>query len=743
MPATVRIFLSTVSDEFCAYRDRLRSDLTRPNVEVKVQEDFKDLGGATLETLDAYIEICDAVVHLVGDGTGTVAGASSTAAILTRYPDLPNKLPPLAAALRDGVAISYTQWEAWLALYHDKKLLIAKADPAAPRGASCRPTDESRAAQQAHLARLAAVEHFPRGAFTSPESLSSQIAYTTILDLLAKAQSASDTSVARGSLRILGPALAGLVGAFATWLLVRSAALGATETLLLVGVGIGCAAMPVAYNYYLGVLAQGTAPPGSVERCDYDRLRASLEGDKLAARLYTKWLRKMLDWVERFFGDAGMADRSLFPHAFGLTVPAPLWTAPAFDRCLFLSLIYPVVTIVSIWAMSGQVGPAEHALGLAGDVPGWLRALIIGAVAVEGLALWRFTRRRSRARLAVACITAVAIAIAFAVAFDSLGSGVAAFAAAVAFAVAGAGRIAGAVIVGIAVAAGFAFAIAGTELQLFVLWLGAAAFVVGAVLLVCKVAIDHGRQGVFLALFIPASLVACLGAAALLARLPTWQHTGPLLLFLALLTLVNAPCAWASLGLTRALLRRGLELGGWWPYALGLTDAAAAVVVVAVLALGAVVAVQAFDHLAMQGGGAEAVVLRLDQLIAGIVQNPAEPEFWWLYALLLSAMIPSLVNLVIGGMALTRGIPRLARTLAGWVPVDGKLPAYKRQPVAIGLTLEMFSGALLGIAAQVLLAWGFVFHLMPRLGLDLLDLAGAVVDFNVPARIDGLLFGCP
>jgi hypothetical protein len=34
----VRVFLSTVSDEFRAYRDQLRGDLTRHNVEVKVQE---------------------------------------------------------------------------------------------------------------------------------------------------------------------------------------------------------------------------------------------------------------------------------------------------------------------------------------------------------------------------------------------------------------------------------------------------------------------------------------------------------------------------------------------------------------------------------------------------------------------------------------------------------------------------------------------------------------------------------
>jgi hypothetical protein len=37
---SVKIFLSTVSDEFRGYRDLLRSDLTRHNVEAKVQEDF-------------------------------------------------------------------------------------------------------------------------------------------------------------------------------------------------------------------------------------------------------------------------------------------------------------------------------------------------------------------------------------------------------------------------------------------------------------------------------------------------------------------------------------------------------------------------------------------------------------------------------------------------------------------------------------------------------------------------------
>jgi hypothetical protein len=71
---SVRVFLSTVSDEFRPYRDQLRGDLTRHNVEVNVQEDFNDLGGDTLDKLDVYIAHCDAVVHLVGDMTGSAPG---------------------------------------------------------------------------------------------------------------------------------------------------------------------------------------------------------------------------------------------------------------------------------------------------------------------------------------------------------------------------------------------------------------------------------------------------------------------------------------------------------------------------------------------------------------------------------------------------------------------------------------------------------------------------------------------
>ncbi|MGB6494604.1 MAG: hypothetical protein WBF00_13720 [Methylocella sp.] len=227
-------------------------------------------------------------------------------------------------------------------------------------------------------------------------------------------------------------------------------------------------------------------------------------------------------------------------------------------------------------------------------------------------------------------------------------------------------------------------------------------------------------------------IMACFAAAV-----PLGAHD-PLLLFLGLLTLLNAPFDRASLGLTRALRRRGPELGGWYPYFLALVDAALATLIIALLALTMVLGVQTFDELAVHGGGKP--VLPLDTLFDGIAKNPAAPEYWWAYALLLSSMIPSLINLMISGMAFTRGIPWLARLLLQWIPEGKAVPGYKRQPAAIGLTVQMFAGAFLGIAAQGFLAWGLIFHVMPWIGLDLLDMARAVAAFDLPTQVAQLFF---
>jgi hypothetical protein len=148
--------------------------------------------------------------------------------------------------------------------------------------------------------------------------------------------------------------------------LTGGSALAALVKLLLAACAL---VLGLLYRRYLGILGADRRRPA--ERQAYDALRNSLAEGNLAARLYAERLTRFLDWVDRFFGDAGTAGQ----RAFGLRTPAPLWTAPALDRCLFLALLYPIATIFLIWAISGHVGPAETALHLKAGLSGAQRAL--------------------------------------------------------------------------------------------------------------------------------------------------------------------------------------------------------------------------------------------------------------------------------------------------------------------------------------------------------------------------------
>ncbi len=186
--ANVAIFLSTVTAEFRSYRDALRRDLDRPNVTVKVQEDFIPTGSETLDKLDEYIRNCDAVIHLVGDMSGASAQPSSRALIRERYPDFAKRLPALVGLLEDGApALSYTQWEAWLALYHRKTLLIATPEPDARRDPGYRLDEIQRAAQQAHVERLRSAGRYVEIHFANADRLAVDMLRSGLQEILARA----------------------------------------------------------------------------------------------------------------------------------------------------------------------------------------------------------------------------------------------------------------------------------------------------------------------------------------------------------------------------------------------------------------------------------------------------------------------------------------------------------------------------------------------------------------------------
>ena len=116
--------------------------------------------------------------------------------------------------------------------------------------------------------------------------------------------------------------------------------------------------------------------------------------------------------------------------------------------------------------------------------------------------------------------------------------------------------------------------------------------------------------------------------------------------------------------------------------------------------------------------------------------NRARPS-----ALFLSTMIPCLVNLVIGGTSLVRGLPGRA------VPTPAVHPrTWWRPQMEPALDRHCPDGS--GrrrrgpghCAAQVFLVWVIIGYVMPFFGLELFDMSRDVAASNLPPRV-GQLFG--
>jgi hypothetical protein len=296
---------------------------------------------------------------------------------------------------------------------------------------------------------------------------------------------------------------------------------GPQRTLVLVIEGLCAVLAPFIFAYYLKLLAHGGAKDDAIERQDYDRLRASLAGDNLSTRLYVKWLTKFLDRIERFFGDAGMADRTLFPRAFGLKKATPLWTAPAFDRCLLLALIYPIATIFVIWAISGHVGPAEAALGLKPALPGLQRSVAAMLFGFLGFEAWILKRKMGlKDLLAWAAVGAVvfgamvffatAVGTDFATSTGTVGL-FGAFAFMVIMSLTSGNTLAGSIHGAASADVDAVLSLGGPNGGTCAISFGV--LVSTAVVVVSAIAFRLRLQGLFLALFLPTMIVSCLGAA--------------------------------------------------------------------------------------------------------------------------------------------------------------------------------------------------------------------------------------
>jgi hypothetical protein len=202
------------------------------------------------------------------------------------------------------------------------------------------------------------------------------------------------------------------------------------------------------------------------------------------------------------------------------------------------------------------------------------------------------------------------------------------------------------------------------------------------------------------------------------------------LVFLAALPLVNALFDWLSLGLTRVLLRQSLERrrpgialrnGG--------IDVLAALGLLAALAVAATAGLQGLNRLALAGGW-PAPLIDLGDLLRRLRETPGDPSVWWIYATLVSTLLPSVVHLAIAGGAFVqvrwprawndRYAARLTPAHLAFAPTRYKLAGY--------LTLRQATEWLcpllvLALVVALLWAWGLA---LPEVARGLLWLAETV-----------------
>jgi hypothetical protein len=154
-PKSNCIFVSCVSDEFesaTAPFPRLRSDLrhylSRAGYQLIVQEDLPQTAEDTVEKLAKPVRESAAVLHLVGELSGAKANSKAVAAFLKAEPNFLEGHPELKAELGNYQDITYTQWEAYLALHYGVPLSVYATESAA-------------SAQTVHLNRLRLGRRYP------------------------------------------------------------------------------------------------------------------------------------------------------------------------------------------------------------------------------------------------------------------------------------------------------------------------------------------------------------------------------------------------------------------------------------------------------------------------------------------------------------------------------------------------------------------------------------------------------
>lgn len=367
---------------------------------------------------------------------------------------------------------------------------------------------------------------------------------------------------------------------------------------------------------------------------------------------YRRHVEKILNGMDRIFSKLE-AERGIKPnhlkHSFSFQL---------LNITLILALAYPILALLANWGISGK-GSIGGLNIFPQDVPWHQRVGTICGIALPAGLYFYAERRLSGPRQRVIQLVAwglfITVALALAAAGTVTVAGTVAFALAFAgtFAFAGAGTFAfaGAVTVAFAVAAAVAGTFAGTFASS------------GAVVIAGTVAFAITALGEKLRLEMPFLLVLCFAGIFsvffLIWQAPEFRtlsegNTGAgAILFVSLLPLMNALADFASLGLTRHFLRKGISSN---ILINSVFDALSALGVFFILGMAIIATVH---HVRPQNNVA---LFDLQALFAEL--RSGEGQHLWLLCMVFSTLIPTVVHLLIGLFSAFMLVPK---SLKNWI----------------------------------------------------------------------------
>ena len=417
-----------------------------------------------------------------------------------------------------------------------------------------------------------------------------------------------------------------------------------------------------------------------------DQLRQPRGGQQ-----YSERVNESLDWLdERLPPDSQFKDEA-----------KAAWGWPLLDRTLRLAVTYPILFLLVMWLATGNEGRIGSLVVLPSDPSWWARAATL--VAIASLATVRFGRKKlsSRKRLALQLITyGAGSAFMGAFIFVSPLTGVGVFLVAVILTITngGAGILVSLFGVTVSLTVGSAYA---DGLAIIAVLAGGIVGIVLALVLSLGAVSPTTNAGHGAVVYTVLCILVLIGLTMVAAVMdPGDTDVTVMLIFWGVLPVWNGIFDYLSVGLTRWLVRAGAARREK-AFLYGCYDLGAAILAFTGLGCALIVMIHLMNCLA------SAPLLDLSSLFNDLRTPARRDDYWWLYAMLFSTLVPTLLHLAVSLWSLTALIPAWIKTWtadqlpniqdSGWtrLRVEGALTLMATVTVVVPLLLTVLIGSCL------------------------------------------------